>query len=111
MADVARDFDVSALDGEARKVAEALVEYWREKDRLYAGGCKVFYSPEAWAERGEDYGTQAVLVLVHDGGDHAPTLNLDYCDYKAYDDLQRALRGMGYFVEQCTGWYSAVYRA
>jgi len=73
------------------------------------GGCKAFYSPQQWKERGEDYGTESVLVVVHDGGAHAPCFSYDYQAYALIDEMAEVLKAHGLFVEQCTGWYSAVY--
>lgn len=75
------------------------------------GGCSAFHRPDKWAERGEDYGTDSLLVLVHDGGDLAPYCNLDYCSYGSAEKLQRRLVKAGLYVQQCTSWYSAIYRA
>jgi hypothetical protein len=67
------------------------------------------YTGAEWAERGEDYGSDALFVLVHDGGPLAPYCNWDYCAYRAMDDLRDALAAEGVYAEQCTSWYSAIY--
>jgi hypothetical protein len=74
------------------------------------GGCRPFYSPEAWREREEEYGTDSLLVVVHDGGCFAPYFNLDYRCYDKYEDMQKMLKPLGLYAESCTCWYSAVYR-
>jgi hypothetical protein len=73
------------------------------------GGCRAFYSPQEWRDRGEQYGRDALLVVVHDGGDLAPMLNFDYCDQRAMNRQVAALAKLGLFAESCTGWYTAVY--
>jgi len=105
------DFDTSTLEGEARTIADTIVAFLteREGEAPSGGGCRAFYSPEAWEARGEDYGTESVLVLVHDGGALAPYCNYDYGAYGAIDALTEALEAHGYYVEACTCWYSAVY--
>jgi len=67
------------------------------------------YSPKAWAERGEDYGFDSLLVIVHDGGAFAPLCNYNYCDYVSIEQFNAALKAEGLYVEGCTCWYSAVY--
>lgn len=81
-----------------------------EKD-FSTGGCKAFYHPEEWRDRGEDYGisTTAVLVLVHDGGGLAEFCDWNRQNYSWMEKLQDALDAQGYIMEQCTCWYSAVY--
>ena len=73
------------------------------------GGCKVFYSPKRWQERGENYGTSSKLIIVHDGGAHEYYFN-GY-DYTQLEKQMVAFSKTDLYVEQCTGWYSAVYRA
>ena len=73
------------------------------------GGCTAFYTPQAWRERGEEYGTDSVLILCHDGGDLPPFCNMDYGGYSLQEDLQEALGEIGLFLEGCTCWYSAIY--
>ena len=73
------------------------------------GGTRAFYSPAEWRERGEQYGTKSVLVVVHDGGGLAPCCNLDYEAYDLHDALVKTLDKHGVWIEQCTCWYSAIY--
>lgn len=70
---------------------------------------KQAYNPEDWEKRGEVYGTDSTLVIVHDGGNHAGFFNWDYCEYYLIDEMADALKAIGFFSEQCTGWYSAIY--
>ena len=72
-------------------------------------GCRAFYTPEEWKERGERYGQGSVLVVVHDGGDLARFFDYNRMNYAAIDALGDALAEAGYFAEQCTSWYSAIY--
>jgi hypothetical protein len=67
------------------------------------------YTPKEWRERGELYGLKSKLVIVHDGGDFAPYLNLDYGCYKLFDKMVEFFSKHGYYIEACTCWYSAVY--
>lgn len=87
-----------------------IIAYLESLDLTHTGGCKAFYSPSEWRERGETYGTEAELVIVHDGGDLAHCCNWDYCNEPLREGLREALEKVGLFVEQCTCWYSAVYR-
>jgi hypothetical protein len=97
------------LAPKGRKAAEAILSLLREKAADDTGGCKAFYSPEEWAERGESYGTESLLVVVHDGGCHAPFFNLDYCMYGYWEAMSAHLRKHGVYAEQCTSWYTAIY--
>jgi hypothetical protein len=89
---------------------DRIMEYLHEKGLTNTGGCKTFYSPKEWADRGEDYGTDSLLIIVHDGGDHARAFSWDYEDYKTIEGMVETLKPLGLFPEQCTCWYSAIYK-
>lgn len=74
------------------------------------GGCRAFYTPAEWEARGEKYGSGSELIVVHDGGDLAPSFNMDYCCYESVEEVQKALERLGLYAEQCTSWYSAIYK-
>jgi len=98
------------LDELGRKAYAAIVAELGRLGRTHTGGCRVFYSPAEWKARGERYGTDSVLVVVHDGGDHAAVFNFDYGCYEIMEDMRKVLEKVGCFVEQCTCWHSAVYK-
>ena len=76
----------------------------------YTGGCNTYYTVDKWKERKEEFGLNSELIICHDGGDFASLCNWSYCDYGAMDRFQDELKKYGYYVEQCTCWYSAVYK-
>lgn len=107
------EFSTKHLNDEQRKIAESIVTFLceeYEKERPYGGGCKAFHTPEQWRARGEQYGLASVLILCHDGGDLRSYCNWDYGQYSAIDAFAKHLASLGYYVEQCTSWYSAIYR-
>lgn len=74
-----------------------------------AGGCRAFYTPQEWIERGEVYGCNSTLIVVHDGGDLAPFFDFDRGRYSLCEQMRKALHKIGYMAEACTCWYTAVY--
>jgi hypothetical protein len=91
---------------------EKIMKILEENGAFRSGGCRVFYSPEEWMERGEQYGTDAELVVVYDGGDHARFFSMDADSFTMYASTERmreALEEVGAWFEECTGWYAAVY--
>lgn len=109
MMTTSKDFDTSHLSGETLKIANVVKLVIGEG--ASGGGCKAFYTPKQWAEKGEKYGTKSKLILVHDGGDLAYYCNYDYECYGMIEKLSKALGEFGYYVESCTTWYSAVYES
>lgn len=113
------------LSPKGRKAYETIVKFLREKEMTDTGGCKVFYSPKEWKARREQYGLESELIVVYDGGDHRPAFNMDACldtaeflrdnglkvknPYATHEEMSAALEEVGCRVEECTGWYAAVY--
>ena len=78
--------------------------------KVVTGGCRAFYSPEEWEDRGELYGLKSKLIVVHDGGDLGRFFNYSEGDYAAIKRMADALMKKKLSAEACTGWYTAVYR-
>ena len=100
------------LSAEGRAAAEKILEAAEQVlgTKVFTGGCRAFYSPKEWRAREEEYGCNSVLVVVHDGGDLAPFFNYSYGVHSFIDRMSDALSSLGLFAENCTGWYSAIYR-
>lgn len=99
----------SDLTPQGRQSADTILAFLTQRRLTYHGGGGRFYSPAQWRARGEDYGTDSLLIITHDGGDHAGAFNSAYEQFQLRDDLQTKLYPLGVFMEQCTSWYSAVY--
>ena len=107
------DFSTDHLNGYRAALAWNIVKWLaaRTGEHPDGGGCKAFYSPREWVKRGESYGKDAVLILCHDGGALAPFCNYNYGNWEGMKAFSDFLSSKGYYVECCTSWYSAVYRA
>lgn len=92
---------------ETRKIHKAIVKVLGSD--TYTGGCRAFYTPQEWRERGEKYGTESKLIVCHDGGALTAYFNYDYMDYPAIERMTNALADLGYFAQPCTSWYTAIY--
>lgn len=102
------DFFVEHLSGEQQRIAAIVLHYVEPGDT--GGGCRAFYTPKQWKERGESYGLNSRLIVCHDGGALAPLFNpRDRGDVQASNAMHDSLRAMGYYVESCTCWYSAIH--
>jgi len=56
------------------------------------------------------YGKGALLILQHERCDPLyPYVNYDGQQYEKIEQLADALSAAGFWVEDCAGWYSAVY--
>lgn len=108
------------LSTEGNKAYDIVKQYLIDNKLTFTGGCKLFYSPQEWNERGESHGLTSVLVVVYDGAAAGRALSFDkayesarpgFDCYALLENLQDKLRENGLFFEQCTTWYSAIYRA
>lgn len=91
------------------KAAQAILSILRKYDALHTGGCRAFYSPQEWTDRGEEYGCESVLLVVHDGGDVARFFNHDYQMPGRMASMDAALADVGLYAQPCTTWYTAIY--
>ncbi|WP_081343414.1 hypothetical protein [Mycobacteroides chelonae] len=97
------------LSTQGRQAAETIRDFLVVKNLAFHGGGGRFYTPAEWAARGESWGKDSLLVVTHDGGDHAPCFNPDYESPELITALRDALRNAGVWSEQCTSWYTAIY--
>jgi hypothetical protein len=57
-----------------------------------------------------EYGKGALLILQHESCDPLyPYVNYDGGQYEKIEQLADALSAAGFWVQDCTGWYSGVY--
>jgi hypothetical protein len=99
----------SGLSERGKKAAAAIVAFLKERDMSDPCGGGRFYTPDEWDERDEQYGLGSLLIITHDGGEHAPAFNWDYEAYDLMEDLRQELLKIDVYVEQCTSWFSAIY--
>ena len=92
------------------KAYKIITDLLIEREMTYTGGCRSFYSPREWKERGEQYGLDSQLIIVYDGGDLRPCFCMNEGFYQSYSNMQAALFKIGCYFEECTGWYAAVYQ-
>lgn len=110
-----KDMSVETLSIEQIVIANTILETiadmngYNDKYPISGGGCKAFYTPDEWLDRGEDYGTHSKLIVCHDGGDLLPYFSYDGTDYGRNERMVEALEKLGYYAEQCTCWYTAIY--
>lgn len=113
MNEVSKDFEIpSGLSNLGRKAAEVIIKTVQAHigEDASGGGCRAFYSPEEWADRGESYGTTSELVVVHDGGDLTPLFSYLEGNWELQESVREALEEIGCWYESCTCWYTAIYK-
>lgn len=129
----ARPVGLSAIGNKAYDVIMAELKK-NCGDMLSTGGCRTFYSPKEWEERGEEYARGSELVVVYDGGDVRPFFSMDaaydldmmlaehyraygksmpadYKPYRRYEAMREKLAEVKVYPEEGTGWYSGIYKA
>ncbi len=102
----------SGLSPDGQRAWEVIVRLLAENDDLKSGGhTHVFYTPEAWRAKGEDYGEGSELIVVHDGGNHAAYFNSDYEAHLLHAKMELALRKNGLYPQPMTNWGTAIYKS
>lgn len=96
------------LSAKGRAAWQIIHDYITKHGLDYTGGCRTFYSPKEWAERGEEYGWSSELIVVYDGGDVRECFD-SHIKYDHEEAITAALSEVGLYPERCTGWYSAIY--
>ncbi len=98
----------------AALAARKIIEFARvtlSKADLYLGHEQPFRAPRAWRDDGHEYGLRSELIILHEGDDLELFLSYDREQYKLIDLMDRHLRSLGVYTEQCTRTYSALYRS
>ena len=112
---VTQDMNTDHLSSKQKKLANVILAAaagWSCEvggRALTGGGCRAFYTPKEWENREELYGLTSELIVCHDGGDLSCYFNYDYSCYEHVDKMNAALERFGYYAEQCTSWYTAIY--
>lgn len=111
----------AGLDEKGQKAHAIIVDYLTTNN-LTTTEVQVFYAPAEWRERGEEYGRDSLLVIVYDGcATLKQVFSMDYCYeavaarrgypacYSHYEAMQQKLAEAGFFFEECTRYYAAIY--
>ena len=100
----------SEVSQAGRIAARTIIKEATKDPDFSTGGSPAFYSIQKWKERKEEYGTESELIILHDGGDLAKYFSYDYECYSLIEKMEKSLKKEGLYTEQCTTWYSAIYK-
>jgi len=99
------------LSPDGEKAYEIVLKVMKDKGFTYTGGCKTFYNPDEWIKtRGEVYGQGSELIVVYDGSSVKHLFSIDSWEDKFYEAMEEALKEEQFYWEECTNWYSAIYK-
>lgn len=97
----------TGLSPDGQRAWEVIVRLLAQNDDLKSGGhTHVFCAPE----QSQEYGRDSELVVVHDGGSHAPYFNSDYEAYILNSRMELALRKAGLYPQRLTSASTAIYK-
>jgi len=75
-----------------------------------------FYTPQEWADRGEQYGVNSEMVIVFEGNPLYHTLNMldvmgDFGpNISRYDLFTEQLAELGFYIELGHSWNAGIYK-
>lgn len=104
----------TGLSAKGRKAAYAILRTLKAHKVDYISSvpnARLFYTPQEWRDRGEQYGTESELVVLYEEGDHRRFFAMggEPADYRTHEAMRAALDVVGVYHEECNGWYGAVY--
>lgn len=89
---------------------KSLARELRDKLKRYKGWS--MHHPKEWNGQ---YGRDSELVVYYEGSDAAQYFSMDFCydhgieQYKPYEQMISWLNERGYYFEECTRQYCAIY--
>jgi ADP-ribose pyrophosphatase YjhB (NUDIX family) len=97
------------LSPEGERARQIIVQVLRRNGDLDSRGQKhVFYTPEQWALKADEHVKDGVLVVVHDGGSHAPYFHMSYAAELMLSRMDLALRREGFQIYPYAPHYSVI---
>ena len=107
---IIKDTQIPAgLSRRGKHAANIILKQAAKRERFSTGGCRAFYTPKEWKDKGEPYGDGAVLIVCHDGGDFGPMFELDHMCYALVEEMMDALGAKGFHPEGMYCWCTAIY--
>lgn len=100
----------SNLSKEGKTAYKSIMKVMEDTFNIDTGGCTTFYSPKQWVDRKEEYGTKSELIICHDGGTVGEFFSYDNGAYGLIAMMSDSLEEVGLYAEQCTSWYTAIYK-
>jgi uncharacterized protein (TIGR02996 family) len=97
------------LSTRGKKAVRLILEFLLAERLTGTCGCRAFYSPQQWKERGEEFGHDALLILVYDSGDIGMCMDPAMGQHDLVDRFRENLELHGFVIEPCTHWYSSIY--
>jgi len=67
-----------------------------------------FYTSQEWKDRGEEYCTNADLIIVFESSVMYSAVNHEH-GFSMDEDLRVGLEELGYYMELGTSWYGGLY--
>jgi uncharacterized protein (TIGR02996 family) len=110
LARVDRDLAIPPdLSSRGKKAARLILDFLLAEKLTGTCGCRAFYSPQEWKDRGEQFGHDSLLILVYDGGDITTCMDPAKEQHDLIDRFDQNLERNGFVIDTCTCWYSAIY--
>lgn len=97
------------LTPEGERAYEVIVSHLRTHGSKITGELQAFWNPPDYDSK---YAQGSLLVVMYDGlNDIAKffSLDADYPQYKNHESMRQALEKAGFYADECTGYFSAVY--
>jgi len=98
------------LSPDGERAFEIIVNHLKSHGSEVKGELQAFWNPKDYDG---EYGRDSLLIIMYDGLNDIGkffSLDQDYPKYKNQDPMREALEAAGFYADECTGYYAAVYK-
>lgn len=100
------------LSPDGERAYEIIIKHLKENTpgQEIVAELQVFWGPKDYDGQ---YGKDSCLIVMYDGLNTVGkffSLDIDYPHYKNHEPMRQALETAGFYADECTGYYSAVYK-
>jgi hypothetical protein len=95
------------LCSQGRSAAQAILGMLTEDNECWSGGCRAFFSPQEWRNKGHELIDRTVLVVLHDGGIMSEYFDPVYGGQR-YERQLQYLRENSFFAEHISHFYAEI---
>lgn len=97
------------LSAQGKKAAELILDFLLAEGLAGTCGCRAFYSPQEWQERGEKFGHDSLLILVYDSDHIGRYMDPSQGENDLFSRFIDNVEQHGFVFQACTSDYSAIY--
>jgi hypothetical protein len=109
-----QDVRPEGLTPDGVKAYETVIKHLKRNGSKVQGEVRAFWNPtEEHSQKCFEYGLDSLLIIVYDGDNDIGRFfsrSSDYAHFKSQEPMCQALEKAGFYTEECSTYYCAVYK-